>query len=572
MSSDAIFVTYSQGSFPILNAQFTTQDGISPGVGTMTIAPEGSIDFQIGDLVFGIGDDDPVTFKNVFITDVRQAATIGSNIITLTIQDARWCWQFNGVDGGISGAYNVRKPDNSLDSSTEKKPQELATMLIQKLKFVDSFDISKIPNDTRPEVDWDYANPAQALADLCDKVNCRICYQPDNTLQILPYGDGKQIDPSWPAESLMQAVTIEPAPDKIRLVGAKVKYQIAIPLDPVAKETSGAYVPLSEASYKPADGWGYPESLDAISDTKLTLADGTKSSLREIALGSVYRCFRIRFDLASVLTEDVVTTPSGTRGFKRQHILPLPGSQLVETYTDSEGVKRAKDAFVSGVFWHKLRPSEDNSPPGTKCELPFSVDPRIGVLRFPLPVYIANDGEADDPILYLHIAVNIRDPGTRAWIRYSRTKTVGSLGAGEQIIRQEDVQSTVIVNYKQSDSDPGTMEIDSGNAPTKNTTDCDKQADYYLTPAADAWNRPDSAGGRFRAVPGNGFPDYQVDGAIQQITYSAGPDGCNMSVSRGYQHDLYIPPYKARREKEQSSKSLHDVTAANKLEAKKSNE
>lgn len=563
MASDAIFVSYSQGSFPILSAEFTIQDGISPGSGVMTIAPEGSIDFQIGDLIFGIGDNS-ITIKNVFITDVRQAATLGSNIVTLTIQDARWAWQFSDVENGMVGAYNIRKPDGKIDPPTEKTPRQLATLIIDNLQFVESFDVSQIPNDTRPEVRWDYMLPSEALADLCDKVNCRICYQADNTLQILPYGSGKQIEPEWPAESLMQAVTIQPYPDVIRLVGAKTKYQVALPIEPVARESDGSYVPLDEASYKPDEGWGYPESLYSISDTKITLADGTKSSLRELALSSVYRCFRISDDLSDILTEDVVTAPSEETDFKRQHILPLPGSQLVETYLDAEGRKIAKDAFVSGVFWHRMRPDFANCPAGTKCELPFSVDPRLGIVRFHYPVYkISDSGDPEDPDLYLHIAVNIQDPENRAWLRYSRTKNVGDLGTGEQIIRQEDVQATAIVNY---DSD---MEITSV---TKNTTDVDKAADYYLTPASKSWQRPDCAGGRFRAVPGEGFPEYQIDGAIHQITYSAGPDGCNMTVSRGYQHSLYVPPFEARRQKEKMSPSQNNASDANKMEVLKKSE
>src|SRR5207302_7663300 len=76
-------------------------------------------------------------------------------IVSLSILDRRWAWRF----GQICGRYNVRDEAGRLDAETERSPQELAQSLFTAMGE-SVFDVSLLPDDTRPEVNWVYVNPA----------------------------------------------------------------------------------------------------------------------------------------------------------------------------------------------------------------------------------------------------------------------------------------------------------------------------------------------------------------------------------------------------------------------------
>ena len=194
-----------------------------------------------------------------------------------------------------------------------------------------------------------------------------------------------------------------------------------------------------------------------------------------------------------------------------------------------------------------------NCPVGTKLELPWGMDAKRGIVQISRPVYLLdedNAGQVFSPDLYLHIAVHVKDPDTLIPLRYEKEITMPgpALGTGTQIIRQEDVRLELIADYDVNGNVTGVRD---------NKSDCDAAADYYLNAAKESWNRP--AVGNAQHV---GVPDYAIDGAIQQITYSVGPGGCTATVSRGTQHDRAILPYKERRRVEETSAAARNADAA----------
>lgn len=555
--SDQQYISFSgfSSDVRIFSAEYTITDGITPGTGVLVVAPQfgGLVDIA-GTLILGIGSSAVAIQDGLIIDSQIQANTGGQNVI-LTFVDGRHWWQPENGGGEITGVYNVRKANGDVDSNTEKTPRELATMLLNEMPRVTSFNVDAMPNDIRPYMDWsEPSNPAQELAKLCDLTNCRIAYWIDGTVTIVQAGFGALLDPSYPSEARSVALQIRPRPDKIKVYGAETYYQVRIPLEPVMLDNDGTWKARDDVSYKPSDGWESedPGFCGGVTENQTRHPDGSLVSNRELAVSTLWRCFRPREDLTDVFS--MIPELQG-REIHREDILPLITSTLAETVTDAEGIESPKPAYLSGEFYHHGRPDVVNSAPGTRCELPFSIDEKRGIIT--LPQYVVKLGddvnrEYEDPVLDLVIAVRVKDDETRAPMRYSKERTMPGIpqGTGTKILRQDDIRKTVVVHYR---VDPFILPLSvewDGQPPTVNDTDCDNAANYYLDAAMQYYDRPDTA----QDVNPWIRTDVRIDGAIRQITWSVDVSGgATTQVSRGTQHDMTVPPFKERRRRELQS-------------------
>jgi hypothetical protein len=530
---------------PIFSAEYTISQGISPGTGVIRCAPQGNVVNWYGFLNLSCGGD--VTIP-IVIQEPSAAYNTGGQEVIFAFTDTRYFWQF----GEITGHYNKRLPSGDVDSETEKTPQELAELLCREIKPLTGYDITALPNDTRPEVQWDASNPAQELANLCDALNCIPNWWIDGTLTIVPKNQGDLLDGSLTSEARTLAFSLSPAPDTIKLYGAPALFQVRLPLEAVGLDTDGSWQLLDDLSYKPAGGWDYEDyhMLD-VNETTTTAPDGSKESPRQLAQHSVYRSFRVQDDLenvlADVLSQAKIQTPSGSTEFKRKHVLPMR-STLADEYVDSDGASRPKPAFVGGVFYHELLDDYKNTTEGTKLDFPVSIDPR-GIVHTPIPItkFSGTSGQRTTPDLWLYVAVTLQDPENRIPMRFWKYISTGiDLGSGAKIIQQADVQFKVIAKYS-----AGTASTVS--SVTTNENEVKTQSDYYLNAVVEEYNRPDSASDQLPTISNN----YRIDGAIQQITWSViCPDpGGTTIVSRGTQHDLSVLPYKERRWREKRAEA-----------------
>ena len=121
----------------------------------------------------------------------------------------------SGSSAGISRAdYNLRMPgganaNEGFNSSRpvatrpataptfaparEQAPQALATLCLQAMGE-QNYDVSALLNDARPEVDWSWTNPAEALQALCEGLGCRVVYWlADDRVQIVTIGQGQPL-------------------------------------------------------------------------------------------------------------------------------------------------------------------------------------------------------------------------------------------------------------------------------------------------------------------------------------------------------------------------------------------
>ncbi len=198
----------------IESASFTLSHGVTPSVAQLTIIPQVAPAIPLdGTLVWTFGDV-TILFPGCRVDKASFEYTQSGLVWRLSIFDRRWQWAF----GQISGSYNVRRANigdgglpaalalkefptvppapqvpqlqlGTIDVNTLATPQQLATLCFLAMGEA-GFEVGQLPNDSRPEVQWDHDNPAQSLANLCDLLGCRVSLGIDNVARIVRLGTG----------------------------------------------------------------------------------------------------------------------------------------------------------------------------------------------------------------------------------------------------------------------------------------------------------------------------------------------------------------------------------------------
>jgi len=268
---------------------FTLQRGISPSTVNVTmkanteladIPKYGSLLVTSGDVVI-----DPEICMWVD-GDIEKKTSRSGDLITFTLKDRRWRWKY----GFYTARYN--QPDKEgipdPDPTTKKNALEIFTELraalggsyrtsadntflsgIDSYEQVwgendDTFDISNVPNDIYPAVDWEMINPAQAMQELCDELGLCIILQWDGRAKVYELGNGA----AMPAGKYDEASTTTPTPElpeALAIIGARIVKEKTFTneskpteWEAVGMETEdngSAIVAIDDLLYKPACGW-----------------------------------------------------------------------------------------------------------------------------------------------------------------------------------------------------------------------------------------------------------------------------------------------------------------------------
>jgi hypothetical protein len=483
-------------------ASYNRVHGISPGICMLTTAPQEDFVPLDGDLTFTFGDT-VFTFKNCRI-DRAHLSVDEEWRWTLQIMDRRWKWRSISGGGQISGAYNLWRDNFTLQDgnvdpnqantqtnviNTEQTPQQLASLCLDAMGET-GYDVSALPAEVRPTVVWDFDNPADALAALCEDMGCHIFLGLDDVVHIVTIGEGAQL----PQDGIMHPdFTIDPPdmPDKIIIVCSPTRYQIDFQLEAVgldnpingdpsqptdvgipgnAATVTGPLVkPLPNLSYAPIN---WPPLVQAfagdLGDTTLggftqgDMAGGFLllvgkndtnghdiTGLRNLAQSSVGKLYRIKTP---------VRVPNGdTQGDRQitilQQILPLEQEQVNAWIINYE--QENIPAAIFGVFFDWIGDANNSQPtlqqapvlspgflpPATRTifyRKPFQIDATHGLVSFSEPVYmnvhpLAADGLQEPPKcvagaaqLVLRTACQVRDSKTLAIDRYTRSYDTGA--------------------------------------------------------------------------------------------------------------------------------------------------
>lgn len=230
-----------------------------------------------------------------------------------------------------------------------------------------------------------------------------------------------------------------------------------------------------------------------------------------------------------------------TPNIPREIVVPQERIILQNLYYN--GWSRDQPAACFGIYFAFQFGNENsqaalaNTLPGSQILVPFQVDAQSYTVRFAEPVYAKTDGNGLQPaVVFLETAVQIRDPDTNAVVRYERAYTFPgpAYGTGPKVIRKDDVQQNYAGVYDPLTNRLVTTRVD--------IPDADARADYYLLGEAAQWNNPQAA-----EVLYNGILPIAVDGAVQQVTWSVGPDGASTHASRNSEHNVFVPTLPERR-------------------------
>lgn len=537
---------------PFLDFNFTLTHGRSPNVFSIQIPPQpGGRLIQGGSVVITYGGQ-RVEFRSCKVDTVDAVRTNeGFEVWTLNILDRRWKWAF----GEISGYYNVRRGGGIVDQ-TRKSARELCLLCLDAMGEQRP-DVSAIPNDQFPEVEWDYANPSEALARLCDEVGCRIVLGLDDRVRLNKAGVGRPLPRGGTA--LEDALTLNPPerPDELRFVGDRTLRQADFKLEAVAEDTDGSIKLLSDVSYAPRDrGIHRDGNKWALAD--LDAFECVEEKHRERAKQNAYRKYRIVVPIR-------VPAPDGNiRVADINELLPIE-NDLLETEV-VHGEERRKPAVVWGVYaMHDagvLNSNEVRDPdrpdrftgdlerhPDSIYHRGFKIDARLGIVEFSEPVFMWEtarrrfDGESIDESymmpaeIHLRVAFGIRQKDTSAWTHFeiARRSPQRRFGTKPEYVKVPDVPLTYRWDARRGRWIDNLREYRDAAK-----TYLDEHERRYETDTPQGMTWP-------------GIVAVQPDGAIQQVTWSITERGTTTRATRNLEEILVGKSYKERR--------LDEVTA-----------
>lgn len=554
-------VTYP-GIQAVEDFQITDTSGISPSVAIMTVYPQFGLPAAQGDIVLTYGGS-RIVFANMIVDAASFQRNSGGQIVSVRFLDERWRWSF----GEISGRYNIRLPNNVVDPDHEKSPRELADLCFDAIG-VANYDTSALPDDARPDVDWDHANPAQELAKICDDLGCRIVPQRSTgQWTIVVTGEGADLPDDLPCQDAGNGIDPKETPDFIKIVTAPKKFQVALRLAPIGKDLDMSWRPISDLSFAPEPGvtesaFGFGREFDQMSNCspqRIFQPDGTKISPQELALQSVFRAWRVfdpQADSGSgppLMIFGYSNSPVG----RKQLIL---SDELVQVWTDDRGAEHHRPAYIFGSYYGELAESV-NYPAGTRIDYQgqvYKVDPEerasfslsldpadtdrsIVTTSKPMVFETADaNGRAcyTWATLFLTCAVQVRDADTWQAVRHEYLKQVGT-GTDESFcleVIKDDIQPWYITTYN-ADGSPRSL--------SHNQDEVDLQCRYYADALAKTFEIIQSSTRTYIGLFG-----IDLDGAIEQVSYRISKSGADTIASRGTEHDFDIPNYEERRQRE----------------------
>lgn len=201
----------------------------------------------------------------------------GMSSQSCAVADRRWKWKY----GQVSGKYNVRRRGQILEE-TKRTPRELAELCFEAMGER-KYDISKMPNDILPFIEWDMETPDAALDQLCQLVNSHVCLRADDTAAIYRDGEGNDL-PNIPSSSFSDGLDFGEKPGMCGVASAPFQWQVDLTMTPVGLDKDDIIKPIDSLSYMPKGGWGPVE---------VTEMEDVEKKYRKIAKETVWRWYLI---------------------------------------------------------------------------------------------------------------------------------------------------------------------------------------------------------------------------------------------------------------------------------------
>lgn len=407
--------------------------GVDPGVWVMEAIPQvGSID-PLGNLFFTDGASS-VTLASCRVRSVSLRYGVNGPVLRIIGVDRRWAWHGKAIDG----VYNVRLPDGTIDTTTQKSARELGTLLWAAMGEPGA-DVSRLPDNSYPFVDWECAEAASELEELCARYGCEPSLQVANDeAGVFLKGTGPELpnnlDIKW-----TQEVTSGVLPNRVEACSNHARWQSKFRVRPILRDTEGVWKLADEVSYAPVGGW-----------------DGNVSDPNDPLPPDAAGWTALKAELAKDLWKmwAIMTFADGTLnvpGYQvvpdRTYILPVD-DDLLDPYIDENG-DAGQDAYLMGTARVDSDPDDpaENTPTGSHLDISFTLDRVRGFVRTSVPVpKLDSEGALEAAELYLVCSHRVRYEPNNQFVRHVQFQAPGGLG-GVDTLRLMDIERRIISNY-----------------------------------------------------------------------------------------------------------------------------
>lgn len=425
-------------------------------------------------------------------------------IVRAIVLGPTWKWKLAGIDG----IYNVPRPDGTIDPDTEKTPRELATLLFEAMR-VPRFDVSGMPNATRPFVNWHGDFAYSELTQLCHDLGCDFGYDVHNQIaRIWTVGQGSNL-PLGGEQTITYGADFSESPDVIKAYSNFSEFQSKLATECVMPDLDGTWKLADEVSYAPEDGWAGSNPFDPLPDSDDKVARG-------LARRWLWRAYRAKSQADGSNKVPVYGEVDGM-----EDILPLH-DRLLESY--ELGGMYNQVAYAEGTFAIGGDPDPVyNTEPFERIEIGHRLDGERGIMIFDAPIYQLGDDDygydvndaAKEAEVYIVCSYHVRDKDTRQYIAHTHERRVANNGTGDYPLHRPDLVRRIIATYDGKTVDE-----------TKdNLEELKRLLDESIDALAAEFQSSESVVKRYR-----GLVPVVVDGAIRQVTYYGNCEGSNRGV------------------------------------------
>ena len=515
-----------------ISATMSLNHGITPSSCVLTMPPQPTISMRPGTLTFLFGPT-RVQFFDVIPMQPRLEASEGGYVWIMPLLDRRWKWS----NGELNGRFNIRRPNGTLEGEI-RNAKELVNYILNNMDEK-GFSVQGIPTKDFPEVEWDRANPAQELAELCDLFGCRIILGLDNRVKIRPVGEGKLLPADGEDINATFSFSGGALPSKIKIVSGPTLYESKLSMRAVGLDIDGKIKPLSDTMIaaklselgtsleaEPPENYPSLESTTYVDPNDLQL-----KKVQDLARSTFFRWYQVYKQAHHGATHPMRFSPPGwsgdplksirqtrlrdTRAIKVHDLAPNVLTEMVDI--DGFLPSRVEGAYFRSHFDHTMQVDTDT------YDGSFSIDPENGIVAFGEPVYqITGAGFAEADLVLLTSYTVLRND-IEVVDRFAISDDVIPNGGGTMLIKRPDLEGRVIQNY----DGRNLKEIGTNFEKLKEEiADHMKEIKRRLKPtvATDVLYR--------------GIRPIEPDGAIQQVTFQVREDGAYTRASRNTEHRL----------------------------------
>jgi hypothetical protein len=484
----------------IFRAEGVFTRGTLPNSIVVLCAPQDSLRLGYGELTFNDGAGGSFTLPNCLpvLSTLKRisltgplASVIGAWAWSLVMLDHRWRWS----RVTISGEFNRRNADGSVEESTRATPGAIATLIFEELGEA-AYDVSRMPANVYPYVNWRETACDLALAELCHACVCEVCGGEFAQPVIYPSGTGSDM-PAGGTALHTAGRTVRPVPSNIGVVGGATKAAARLTLQAVGLESDDSIELIDNLSYKPTGGWG--------SELPGVFGGITNTTNLKLAQKTIWRWYRVQ-------------------NASRYQFL----NEQVGRDEDQDGADHTLPAQVFGSFYDYSDVPVDTSS-GTEWLGGFEFDTDRGIVIFPLPVFAMGSSQVPQPatlqLLAAYYAVGPTNELESLQVSQSLSASGGILDGSTYLHRRPELFDC----------------NDQGFQHTFGTT----EANNYLTLLAQKFadNQLDD-----RAYAG--IPSVSLSGLVAQVTVlgsAFGDEGFQTRVCRVEEMNPYGPSEQERR-------------------------